>query len=231
MAWYILDIALIAIMLFLIILSAKKGFIRSSKSILALILTAVLLTSMHGAVFGFLQSSKIGDAIHKTVGKNITKTYEKEQLPENTNTTDTATALMICASLGLPKFMQNSISATISEMSEIKNNVMEVITDSIVSIILRVLAMILLFLLVRVFVFIILKILESLFTLPGLKTLNRTLGMLIGIVNALLAVYIICGAITLFAPMDSLTDIKTAIDSTYILKYFYNNNLLLSLFV
>lgn len=231
MTHYILDIILVAIIVFCVTLSAKKGFIRSSKSILALILTLILMTTMQGAALGFLQSTKIGDAVKTTVSKNITKTYEKEQLPEDANTTDTQTAVMICQSLALPSFLEKSVESTLTGMSEIKNNVLEVITDYISLLILRILALLLLYILVRVFVFIALKILESLFTLPGLRTLNRGLGMAIGVLNALLIIYIVCGAVALFTPMDSLAGVKEAIDATYLVKYFYNNNFLLSLFV
>ena len=84
---------------------------------------------------------------------------------------------------------------------------------------------------VKFFVFLLLKILESLFKLPGLKTINRLLGAGLGVINALLLIYIICGAVSLFAPADKLVLIEETVQNTYILKYFYENNLLLSLFV
>lgn len=227
----ILDAILIAVIIYLVAASAKKGFIRASRSIVALLLTAVLLTSLQPVVLNFLQQSPLGDNIKLMVSKNVTKTYEKENLPQDTVTTDTEQSLLICEALSLPSFLSDSIESSIKQMSEIKNNVMEVITDSISLLILRLISIILLFLAVRLFVFLILKLLESLFGLPGLKTINRTLGAAIGIFNALLAVYIICGAVSLLTPMDKLQAVQTAIDSTYVLKYFYHNNLLMSLFV
>ncbi len=231
MANYILDIILIAIIIFCVAFSAKKGFIGASKSIIALLLTLVLMTTMQGVMLEFLQSTKIGDSVKTTVSKNITKTYEKEQLPQDANTADTQTAVMICESLSLPSFLEKGVQSTLTEMAEIKNNVLEVITDYITLLVLRILALLLLYILVRIFVFIVLKILESLFTLPGLRTLNRGLGMAIGILNSLIIIYILCGAVALFTPMDSLAGIKDMVDATYLVKYFYNNNFLLSLFV
>lgn len=231
MTGLILDAILIAVVIYLVAASAKKGFIRASRSIVALLLTAVLLTSLQPVVLNFLQQSPLGDNIKLIVSKNVTKTYEKENLPQDTVTTDTEQSLLICEALSLPSFLSDSIESSIKQMSEIKNNVMEVITDSISLLILRLISIILLFLAVRLFVFLILKLLESLFGLPGLKTINRTLGAAIGIFNALLAVYIICGAVSLLTPMDKLQAVQTAIDSTYVLKYFYDNNLLMSLFV
>lgn len=229
--WYVLDIILVAVVLFFIMMSAKKGFISASKNIITLILTVTLLASMQGVVLEALQNSPLGDNIKKMVSENVTKTYETEQLPMETDTTDTEKSIMICEAMSLPTFLSNSIEASIREMSEIKNNVMEVITDSLTMLIMRIIALLLLFILVRIFVFLAVKILESLFELPGLKTINKTLGATIGIINALLVVYIICGAVSVFTPTDKLELISQAIDQTMLLKYVYNHNLLLSLLI
>ncbi|HAL63075.1 MAG TPA: hypothetical protein DCO93_01365 [Clostridiales bacterium] len=228
---YIWDGILILAIAACIGFSMKKGFISASKSILALILTAVLLSSMQPAVLGFLQSTAASQGIRNMVSKNIASSYQKQQLPEDADTTDTKNTEIICQSLGFPQFMVSSIKKTVSQMTEIKNNVMEVITDAVTLMILKVIAMILVFLLVRIFVFLLLKLLESLFRLPGLKMINRTLGAVLGVINALLLVYIICGAVSLFAPAEKLILIEETVKNTYILKYFYENNLLISLFI
>lgn len=228
---YVLDIILVAVMVFFIVMSARKGFISASKNIITLILTVTLLASMQGVVLEALQNSPLGDNVKKMVSQNVTKTYEAENLPEETDTTDTEKSIMICEAMSLPAFLTNSIEATIHEMSEIKNNVMEVITDSLTLLIMRIIALILLFILVRIFVFLAVKILESLFGLPGLKTINKTLGAVIGIVNALLVIYIICGAVSLFTPTDKLAVISETLNQTVLLGYLYNHNLLLGLLI
>lgn len=229
--WYILDIVLIGIIIFFVVWSAKKGFISSSKTIFTLILTVTLLASMQDVVLEALQKSQLGDNIKNIVSQNVTKTYEAEQLPEDADTTDTQQSLMICEAMSLPSFLSKSIENTMLQMAEIKNNVMDVITDAITLLIMRIIAMLILFVLVRIIVFLAIKFLESLFELPGLKTVNKVLGALIGIVNALLAVYIICGAVSILVPTDKLSVVSEAIDQTLLLGFLYNNNLLFSLFV
>ncbi len=228
---YVLDIVLVAVIVFFVLMAAKKGFISASKNIITLILTVTLLASMQGVVLEALQNSPLGDNVKKMVSQNVTKTYEAENLPEETDTTDTEKSIMICEAMSLPAFLTNSIEASIREMSEIKNNVMEVITDTLTLLIMRIIALILLFILVRIFVFLAVKILESLFGLPGLRTINKTLGAVIGIVNALLVIYIICGAVSVFTPTDKLALISETMDQTVLLGYLYNHNLLLSLLV
>lgn len=228
---YILDIVLVAVILAFVIFSSKKGFISSSKSIITLILTVTLLASMQGVVLDALAASPLGDNIKKMVSENVLKTYEAEQLPQDTDTTDTEKSIMICEAMSLPSFLSKSIESTIMQMSEIKNNVMEVITDAITSLIMRIIALLLLFVLVRIFVFLGVKILESLFQLPGLRTVNRTFGAIIGVINGLLVIYITCGILSVFMPTDKLSALGQIMEQTVLLKHFYNNNLLFSMFV
>jgi len=223
------DAVLVCGIILCIVTTAKKGFIGACKNIVSIVLTVILLSTMHPMILRQLQSSQIGNSIKQVVTDNVTKTYEKEQIPEETDTTDTEKSVEICNSLGLPDFISKNIEKTLVGMSEIRNNVMEVITDSLSLLILKILALLILFVIVKVFVFLILKILESLFTLPGLKTINMGLGAIIGIVNALLIVYIVCGVLNLFVPMDKMPIIQETVNSTYILKYFYNNNILIDL--
>lgn len=228
---YICDGVLIVAIAVCIAFSMKRGFISASRKLLALILTAVLLSSVQPVMLNFLQSTPASGAVRNMVSKNISSSYKRESLPEDTDTTETEETQVIVSSLGFPKFMQNSINKTVSGMTEIKNNVMEVVTDAVTLMILKVLSVILLFLLVKIFVFLLLKLLEGLFNLPGLKTINRLLGAGLGIINALLLVYAVCGAVSLFAPADKLVFIEETVKNTYILKYFYENNLLMTLFI
>lgn len=228
---YICDGILIILAVICIVFSMKKGFISASRKLLALIITAVLLSSVQPAMLNMLQSTPASDAVRKMVSKNISESYKREALSEDIDTTETQETQLVVSSLGFPKFMKNSLNKTVSAMAEIKNNVMEVITDAVTLMILKVISVILLFLLVKLFVFLLLKLLEGLFELPGLKLINRLLGAGLGIINALLLIYIICGAVSLFAPSEKLVIIEETVKNTYLLKYFYENNLLLTLFI
>lgn len=228
---YICDGILILVAAICIGFSMKKGFISASKKILALILTALLLSSVQPVMLNMLQSTPASNAIRQMVAKNISASYKREALPEDTDTTETEETQVIVSSLGFPKFMQKSINKTVSGMNDIKNNVMEVITDAVTLMILKLLSVILLFLVVKLFVFLLLKLLEGLFELPGLKTLNRLLGAVLGVINALLLIYIICGAVSLFTPSEKIELVSETVKNTYILKYFYENNLLMALFI
>lgn len=228
---YIMDIVLVAIIAVCIVSAAKKGFIGACKNIVSIILTVILVSTMHPVILNLLQSSDFGNNLKQVVAENVSKTYQREQISEEVDTTDSEKSIEICRALGLPNFITDKIEDSLREMTEIKNNVLEVITDALALMIMKILALLILFVVVKVFVFLALKILESLFSLPVLKTVNIGLGALVGVINALLIVYIVCGVLNLFVPMDKMPAIQTAVNATYIVKFFYNNNLLLSLIV
>jgi len=228
---YILDAILILLVLVIVIVSGKKGFLSASKNIVALILTAILLATMQGTVLTALQNSPINGTVRTIVAKKITKTYEEKQISENIYTDDTEKSNEACEALGFPSFMEESIKNTVSRMTEIKNNVMEVVTDSVTIMILKVIGMLLVFLIVKLMVFLIMLLLGSLFKLPGLRSVNRLLGTVLGMVNAMLVIYLVLGAVSLFAPAEKMQIINDSIQGTYLVKYFYEHNMLLSLLI
>lgn len=227
----IIDIVLIAAIVLIVVHYARKGIIAASKNIITIILTVVLLTSMQSVVFDMLQSTPLGDTIKERVSEGVTRIFNEKGLPANADTTNQEQALEICEAMSLPSFLTNSIEKSVDQMSEVKNNVMDVITDTITKLIMQIVALVLLFILVRVFVFLIVKFAESLFELPGLKSINRVLGAVMGMINALIFIYIACGVVSLFVPTDTLAELTETINQTSILKIFYNNNLIFGLFM
>ena len=228
---YLLDLILVFLIAVCIILSMKKGFIGVSKSIVSVILTWALISFVQPAMLGILENSALGAGIKERVSENISAVYERESFPKDTKTTDTYAAEEICSSLGFPLFLESGIKSAVSGLYKVEKNVMDVVTNTVTLIILRVLSLVLLFLFVRFFVFLLVKLLELIFELPVLKTINKTLGAVFGILYALFIVYALCAAVSLFAPADSLVAIEEAVGKTYILKYFYESNILMLLFV
>jgi len=228
---YLLDLILILVIVLCIIFSMKKGFISVSKGLVSIILTLLLMSSMQPFLLGLIEGSALSDRIRDKVSENVESVYEKEKFSKDTKTSDVDTADKICESLGFPKFMEKSIKSTVYGLYDAKKNLLDVITEAVTLMILKVLAMVLVFLIVRFLVFLSVKVLALIFELPGLKTINKTLGAILGIVTAILIVYIVCAAINLLMPAESRIFIDEAVKETYILKHFYENNVLMLLFV
>ncbi len=231
---YILDLALIAVITAAVLIAKKRGFLKSSYNVLSLIITAVLIFTMQESFCEYLSSSRLGEAVRENVSKQVTGTAESE-FSEIEDAEDAQTAVKVGEMMGLPTFLMNFLDDKLEKQTKavenMKNNALEVLTDTVTEVILKIISIILLFVLVRLAVFLILHFLDALFRLPVLNGINSFLGMIVGAVNGLLIVYVICALLTLLAPTESLSAISTAVDKTLIMKYFYNNNLLIELFI
>ncbi len=228
---YILDLALIAVITASCMIAKRKGFLKSSNTILSLIVSAVLIVTLLEPFTDYLIKSPIGERIGEKISYKVENTAEDEEIIVE----DGESAKEFGNVLGLPVFMTAIVGDKIEEqtkkMEEIKNDALAAVSDAVLEVVLKILAIILLFLLVKVGVFLLLRLLDAVFKLPILSGINSFLGIFIGLINGLLAVYIICAVLALFVPSASVEALTTAIDNTILFKYFYNNNLLIELFV
>jgi hypothetical protein len=64
---------------------------------------------------------------------------------------------------------------------------------------------------------------------PVINSVNRILGALLMTVNMLFVIFLVLALVSLFAPADS--ELFDMINNTYTVKYLYNYNILLQLFM
>ncbi|MBQ7794556.1 MAG: CvpA family protein, partial [Clostridia bacterium] len=182
----------------------------------------------------YLTSSALGQTVREKVSEQVLGTAE-EDMAAIQGEEDGETAVKVGEMMGLPTFLMEFLDEKLAKQTEavetMKNDALVVLTDTVTEVILKIVSIILLFLAVRLGVFLLLRLLDLLFKLPVLSGVNSFLGMIVGALNGLLAVYILCAVLTLLAPTESLSVIGDIVDKTLIVKYFYNNNLLIELFI
>lgn len=231
---YIFDLALVGVITAAVLVAKRRGFLKSSYNVLSLLITAVLIISLQEPFCAYLEASALGEAVRTRVEEQVTGTAESE-MPQIKDTDDEETAVKVGEMMGLPSFLMNFLDEKLEKQAQavetMKNDALAVLTDAVTEMILKIISILLLFAVVRVGVFLLLRLLDLLFRLPLLHGINSFLGMLIGAVNGLLIVYIICALMTLLVPTDSMSLLGDVIDKTLLVKYFYNNNLLIELFI
>ncbi len=203
------DIAIAAIFLICITASMKKGFIKSSASILSIVLTIVMMFAFSDGINEYLKRSELGERIGERVSETIAK-----------NDNDSENEKYISS---LPGFLRPAAEEIDKTTQEIKNKTCEGVTSAIINL----LAVLLLYAAVRILLFFAFKILNVLFKLPILKSVNKVAGMAIGAVNALFIVYILCACLIFFGTGD----MSQIMQNTFITHYFYDNNILLEMFM
>lgn len=89
---YILDLILIAIITASVIVSKRRGFLKSSYTVLSLIISAVLIVTLQQPFTDYLSSSALGNTVRERVQKQVIDVSE-EEMSEIENKEDAETAV------------------------------------------------------------------------------------------------------------------------------------------
>jgi len=214
----IFDVVLIAILVLSVYFSVKNGLINASKRILSIVLTILIMASSHAYISSWFKTSQWGEQIGQKVSEMLSEQYSQNMTKVSTENT-------------VPPIFQIFISDEVKQMNAAKDNFINSVTQKITDSILSIVALILLYIAIRVFLFILFKILNLIFDLPLLRSVNKLSGALIGVINGLFIVYLLTGILVLFISGDLALTIQEGIGQSYITRYFYNNNLLIQMFL
>lgn len=211
----IADLIFIAILILAYIYWHNRGLVKSIWKIAALVITVVLVMVLKDPAADFVSHTKLADNLESSLSSVIT-------VPPGGG-------VNIAETLNLPEFMQSEVEvatdATVDTAEAIKNAAAKSLTGAIIIIGVCVA----LFILIRLLLMAAFLIINGATKLPLIKGANKVLGGLLGMVNILFIVLLGLAVVTALAPTDNI--LYEAIDKSYIVKYLYNNNFLLKLFM
>lgn len=217
--WIILDLAVVAIYVLAILFFKNKGFLKASETVISLVLTMCLMSCALPLFENTIKNSAVGEKIYSGVSEFLIPEKEESTPQEEENKSV------------LPSFLQEAVDENMKKLDDAKNNMLETTADQTSKVILQIISAILLFVIVKIGIFILFRVLELVCHLKAMKFVNQTLGVILGIVNATIIIYILCAVIVVFVPAEYAAPIKTAMESTYLAQFFYNDNFLMKLFI
>lgn len=202
----IIDVIVIAIIWITAVKGYKKGLVRTLYGVVAFILAGVLTAYSYKYVCDYLMSlSFIKELTTKING------YIAESIVANSD-----------LSMIMPLWMGNSVTEALQSASATAS-------VKIVEILIMIITVIITYLLVKLVLGVCVGILDAIMKLPILDTVNRTGGMLSGIIKGILIVLLCFAVVSLFVTAEKYQYIHSAINETFFAKYFYNNNILMRL--
>ncbi len=219
--WLIFDLVIILIFAICIIHSMRQGFVKASSAILSIILTIVMMFAFQDSINEYLKNSQFGKTVNEKITEALTKQNTEEPKEEEVKENN----------FGLPLFFSSIAKDTEEKIESVKNDLIKEAAERTTASVINILSIVILYIAIRILLFFGLKIINMIFKLPLLKSVNKLAGAAIGFVNALFIVYILCAGLIWFVPNNNSEIIKDTIEDTYITKYFYNNNMLLELFM
>lgn len=214
----VIDIIIIAIMAACILAGYRKGLIGVAFHLVSFIIAILVALLLHGPISNFIiQNTQIDDKIEDMIVKNIDPSrFEEGQ----TNLTK--------EEQNMPKIVVNYIQEAIQDnVNNAKNNIEDVIAERIAITIINIATIIILFILVRIILIVINKIGDMIAKLPIISQFNKTGGIIYGVIEGLFIIYVLLALCLIITPFIQSTELLSYINTSYIGKMMYNNNILL----
>lgn len=212
---YVLDISLSGLLILGFAIGYKKGLIKSIWKVGAMVVTVILVMVMKDPAVEFVSGTQISARIYDSVASKI-------HVPQGGG-------VNLTQALHLPSFMQPQVDAAAQGAENAAQMANNALIMSLTKLIILIGVCVLLFVIIRLLLWCVYLILDKASKAPVLKFANRMSGGLFGLINIIFIVLLLLALFAMFAPAGSA--MYDAINETYVVKYFYNYNILLQLFL
>ena len=193
----ILDILLIAVLLLFIWWGKRAGFVKTAVKLVGFVLALLIAASLSGWIADGAYDLFVRDAVHDTLNENMMAVDSVQGIEEGIqNTLDSlpgaVTNLMQNWGMGTPEELAASVSKTLTETTQSAAEVVEQhIIRPVVTTLIRLLCLVILLIVLLIAVNILAAIIDRIFDLPVLRTLNGLGGMILGAAQGALAVLVL----------------------------------------
>ena len=215
----ILDIIFAALMVIAVIAGAKQGLIKSVWKIGAWVITGIAVYAALNPAANFLHGTQLAGTIYVSVEcavAPVTAVSDSRSLSEITSLPEWMVS-------GADEQLQNAQNAVNTGIEAAAEATARTVTDVLVKII----AAVGLFILIRLILAILFAAINGASKLPVVNGLNSFLGAVFSALNILHGVYLALALISLFANPS----VYEYMNGSYVVKYMFNNNILMSLFM
>ena len=212
MVGIILDVVVVAIIALTVYSCYKKGLVNLAVGLIAVVAAIVLSVLFYKPVTNIIVENTQFD---ETIGNAIIDTF----VPEGVDPSQVRFQGVLSL---LQTEAENAINGT-------DNNVVYETANAMGVKIINLIVFIAIFTIVRVALFALTFVADAITSLPILKQLDDVGGILYGLVKALLIIYVVLAIVSLIVTFTASTSISDVISSSYVTKFFYNNNILLNL--
>lgn len=219
------DIIILLIMLICIFLGYKKGLLGVAVNILgffiALIIALVLYTPISNFIINNTQiKPTLQNAISDTVASYL---IQEDAVEEQEEETDNSSKVMSDYINGFIEQEKQKIENT---EKEIINNVSETVAINIIKIAVGILV----FIIAKIGLLFVKVLAEIITKIPVIGDIDKVGGIIYGVLQGLIIIYIVLAVISLIAPTAGDSALLEAINNSYIGKIMYNYNIILKIF-
>ena len=209
----ILDIIIVGIIAINIYLCYKKGLVNLAVGLIAVVAAIILSVILYKPVTNLvMEKTQFDESIENMIIEKFSV-----DVPEGTEVRYTGILSYLETEMG------NAINQT---QNEIVYQTAGAMSEKVINLI----VFIGIFIVVRVILFVLTFVADAITSLPILKQLDDIGGIVYGLIKSLLIIYAILAVVNLIVTITASVTISDLISSSYITKFFYDNNLLLNIF-
>lgn len=213
----IIDLIILGLILLCVFFGYKKGLTKCVIKILSFVIAIIIAVVLFKPISNFvINNTKIDDNIKNSIIEIVSDDVtETGKVKEDSN---------------LPKSIVNHINESIeTTVNETKQTVVNQVAEQISKTAVNVGVAIGLFIIARI-ALIFVSALSSLITdLPIIKQFDKAGGIIYGLVEALIIIFIIFAIISFISPMIEGSGLIVAINKSIVGSVFYNNNILMNI--
>ena len=214
----IVDLVVIAILVINLLIGYKRGLTGSILKIASFVIAIILVAILYKPVGNLVMQTTNWDEDLQT---SIEQMLEGEIKEDGTIEKEES---------NLPNAMVQYINEQIVKVAdEAKGQIIPTVAKDITITIIYAASAVGIFIIARIALGIVTILMKWITELPIIKQVDKTGGIIYGILAGLVIVWIIFAIISFISPMVENTGLIEAISKSYIATIFYNNNLLLQI--
>lgn len=208
-----LDIILVLIILVNVYICYEKGLVKLAVGLIAVIASIILAVILYKPVSNMvIENTEIDEKIENTIIENFTTDENSENKEAEDN--------------GFMKYIEKYVDDTVNKT---KNEIVVEAAGTIAVKVINIGVILGIFIIARIVLILLTFITDIITELPILKQFNAVGGLLYGVIKSLLIIYAILAIAFFIVYVTGNTTIAEAISSSFVTKFFYNNNLLLTI--
>ena len=214
----VVDIVALLIIVIYALIGFFKGFTEFVFQVIAIIVAIAVVFFAYKPVANVVMDTQLDEKVYATIYDNLSKTSiaEGDEIKEE----DT----------NMSKGIINTINGYVTEAKEsAEQNVAEYVSSKLAVIVVYAITAIALFVVVYLILFMIRIVLDIIGKMPILREGNEVLGVVIGVVKGLLAVYLLLALASGLSPILSQFGIIKAIEDSTVASILYNHNIIIDL--
>lgn len=186
----------------------KKGLVGILVSLLGMVISIILAFMLQGVIADMLYNdTSIGKTLQQSIKTSLEDSFDKK-IEEKTDSN--------AFYAGIVKSIVNK-----DEISNVAENTTKFILKGI--------SFVAIFFITFIICYIVQMMLNIVFDLPGLSQINEIGGVAVGILKALLKVWIVLAIVSFISPVPVFNFLDTAIKNTMITRFLYEHNVFVTL--